>query len=72
MTTANIDSVDSIDRSLPSVEPMLVTVADAKALLSLSHVTIYKLLQEKKLRAVKIGRATRITLESVKALATAA
>ncbi len=50
-------------------EPFLVTVHDAERLLSCGRTTIYKLISDGKLETVKIGRATGITQQSIRALA---
>jgi excisionase family DNA binding protein len=42
--------------------------AETEQLLGLSHATIYQLLKARKLTAVKIGAATRITAESIERL----
>jgi excisionase family DNA binding protein len=42
-------------------EPLVVTVDQAAALLSLGRVSVYKLLRSGKLEARHFGRATRIT-----------
>lgn len=54
--------------SSSSIEPLTVTVADARKISGLSNTTVYKLIGEGKLQVVKIGTRTLITYASVKAL----
>jgi excisionase family DNA binding protein len=51
-----------------SIEPITVTVADARKISGLSNTTIYKKIAEKRLEVVKIGTRTLITYASLKAL----
>jgi excisionase family DNA binding protein len=51
-----------------SIEPLTVTVADARKISGLSNTTVYKLIGEGKLQVVKIGTRTLITYASVKKL----
>jgi excisionase family DNA binding protein len=54
------------------VEPLLVTVAQAQRLLGVCKTTIYSLITAKKLERRRLGRATRITMRSIQAVASAA
>ena len=51
-----------------ATEPLAVTVKETQRLLSCCHVTVYKLVGAKKLVALKLGRRTLITMESVNRL----
>ena len=46
---------------------LLHRVSDVKQMLGIGHTTTYRLIGEGKLKVVKIGAATRITDESVRA-----
>jgi hypothetical protein len=49
-------------------KPLTVTVATAKKLSGLGHTTLWKLIKDKKLETVHIGRRTLITFSSFEAL----
>jgi len=51
---------------------LAVTINDACAALSLGRNSIYNLIADGKLQAIKIGRTTRIPTASIKALLSAA
>ena len=51
-----------------TVNPLVVTVAQAAELLGLSRAKIYLLIDAGDLRRVKIGRATRIPFSDIEAL----
>ena len=57
-------TTESVSRSLPR----LVTVDRAAASLSLSPSTVYRLIGKGELDAVKVGRATRVRVESIERL----
>lgn len=44
------------------------TIRETASILSSSHPTVYKLINDRKLAAYKVGRCTRITRESVNQL----
>jgi len=50
------------------METITVTVADARKALGIGHTTIYRLINEKKLSTVKIGRRTLVRTDSIRAL----
>lgn len=50
-----------------NVEPLLVTVTDACAILGIGITTLYDLMNEGKLERIKIGRSTRIKMSSIRA-----
>ena len=50
-------------------EPLLLTVPEVCAMLRIGRTTAYRLISENRLRVSKIGKATRITMESVRAVA---
>jgi len=52
-----------------TAEALLVAPKDARRLLGIGQTRLYELIKEKRLCVVKFGRATRITMESVRALA---
>lgn len=45
--------------------PLLMTIEEAAKRMSISRGMVYKLIRQKKLRAVKIGATTRIRLEDL-------
>ena len=49
--------------------PLLVAPKDACQLLSIGNTKLYDLIKQKKLEVVKFGKATRITVKSIHALA---
>lgn len=49
----------------PLPTPLLYRIQDAMRLLSVSRATIYRMLDRDKLKAIRIGSATRITAESI-------
>ena len=51
------------------MDRLLVSVAEAGHMLSLGRTTIYRLIGEKKLEVVKIGRRTLIRIDSIRHLA---
>ena len=50
------------------MDPVTVTVADARKALGLGTTKIYELIAEKKLAVVKIGRRTLIKTSSIREL----
>ena len=52
----------------PEALPLLLTVKDVQRLIRISRPTIYKMIDDGRLMRKKIGRATRITRESVLAM----
>lgn len=71
---ANTTATESVSRVTGAAEliipttgtlPLLLTVRQASEVLGLGRGTVYKLINTGILRARKIGRATRITTESV-------
>ncbi|WP_029623600.1 helix-turn-helix domain-containing protein [Sphingomonas sp. PAMC 26617] len=50
------------------MDPVTVTVEDAKKALGIGHTTIYRLFNEGKLDTVKIGRRTLVKIDSIRAL----
>ena len=51
------------------LDPLLVSVKEARRLLGVGNTKAYQLIREKKLKVVKFGKATRITMESIRAAA---
>ena len=49
--------------------PLLVAPKDACKILGIGNTTLYALIKQKKLDVVKFGKATRITMKSIHALA---
>ncbi|WP_408846928.1 helix-turn-helix domain-containing protein [Acidocella facilis] len=52
----------------PSLSPMLVTVQDAGRLLGFSRSRIYEAIKQGEVVAVKAGRRTLLTIESIRGL----
>jgi excisionase family DNA binding protein len=61
-----MNSTDSI------VEPLTVTVPEALRLTGLGRTSLYRLIEEKKLRRVKVGTRTLIDFSTIKKLVTEA
>lgn len=49
------------------MEPITVTVADARKAIGIGHTKLYELIGAGKLRTVKVGRRTLVTTESIRA-----
>lgn len=54
------------------MDPITVTVNDAKRVLGVGHTTLYRLIGEGKLATMKIGRRTLVKTDSIRALVEAA
>ncbi|ARJ66791.1 hypothetical protein WV31_14485 [Magnetospirillum sp. ME-1] len=52
-----------------SSTPLLVAPKAACALLSVGNTKLYELIGQKKLEVIKFGKATRITMASIRAIA---
>lgn len=52
----------------PKIEPLTVRIATAVRITGLSRSRIYELIQSGDLKTVKVGRATLVHYESLKAL----
>lgn len=50
------------------IEPLTVTVAEAKRITGIGHTTLYRLIAAGELKTVKIGRRTLVTYASIKAV----
>ena len=50
------------------MEPLALTVADATKALGIKKTKLYSLVNQGKLRVVKIGRRSVVTVSSIKAL----
>jgi excisionase family DNA binding protein len=50
------------------VQQLTLSIAETCSTLSLSRSSIYKLINEERLRTIKIGSRTLITMESIQAL----
>lgn len=48
---------------------LLVPPKEARRLLGIGQTTLYELIGAKRLEVIKIGKATRITMDSIRALA---
>ncbi|MBF0561460.1 MAG: helix-turn-helix domain-containing protein [Alphaproteobacteria bacterium] len=53
----------------PKYEPLLVAPKDACILLGVGNTKLYELIKQRRLEVVKFGKATRITIASIHALA---
>lgn len=54
--------------SLTPIEPLTVTVPEAIRLTGLGRTSLYRLIGERKLRHVKVGKRTLIDFSSIKRL----
>ena len=52
----------------PEATPKLVTIPDAARMLSISERSAWRLVSTGELSSVKLGRSTRITVESIERL----
>lgn len=52
----------------PQIEPITVSVNDAKRALGIGHTKLYELISDKRLDARKLGTRTLITTASIRAL----
>lgn len=50
------------------MDPVTITIENAKTALGIGHTTIYRLINEGKLATVKIGRRTLVKTDSIRAL----
>lgn len=50
------------------MDPITVTIENAKSALGIGHTTIYRLINEGALETVKIGRRTLVKTDSIRAL----
>ena len=50
------------------IEPVVVTVADAAAMLSIGRSRVYELIQSGDLASVKLGASRRVTIKSIRQL----
>ena len=55
------------DMVIESTEAILVRVPEAGRLLSISRTSVYNLIEARELEVVHLGRAVRITMESIRA-----
>ena len=51
-----------------NLSPLTVTIAQTRELTSLGTTTIYKLINEGKLRTIKVGRRTLVDMASIREL----
>ena len=71
-TTLNTDlessQPDDAGSGIKRPTPLVFTVDEAAAALHLGRTSIYKLIGEGRLRALKFGRSTRLAVEDIKRL----
>lgn len=48
------------------MEKLIVSVGEAKGLLSIGNTTLFALLRDGQLQRIKVGRKTLVTLQSIK------
>ena len=56
------------DKAQSTPDVITVTIREAMRLSSLSHVTLYQRINEKKLQSVKVGKRRLVLLSSLKAM----
>ena len=56
------------DQEAPAAKPLSVTVATARKLSGLGNTTLWRLIKERQLEIVHVGRRTLITYRSLEAL----
>jgi len=64
----SISSTDLSDHESPVAKPLSVTVGTAKKLSGLGNTTLWRLIKERQLETVHVGRRTLITFRSLEAL----
>ena len=64
----SISSTGFSDHESPVAKPLSVTVATARKLSGLGNTTLWRLIKERQLEAVRVGRRTLITYRSLEAL----
>jgi excisionase family DNA binding protein len=64
----SISSTGLSHHELHGAKPLTITISTAKRLSGLGNTTIWKLIKEKKLETVHVGRRTLITFWSLEAL----
>lgn len=57
----------AIDQAVPLPEPLTVTFAEAERITGIGHRTLYRELAAGRIKAVKRGRTTLLTMESIRA-----
>jgi hypothetical protein len=66
----SISSTGIFHSELQGAKPLAITISTAKKLSGLGHTTIWKLIREKQLATVHVGRRTLIIFSSFEALLT--
>jgi excisionase family DNA binding protein len=66
----SISSTGLSHHELHGAKPLTITVATAKKLSGLGHTTVWRLIKEKRLLTVHVGRRTLIAFSSLEALLT--
>jgi len=64
----SISSTGLSDHESPVAKPLSVTVGTAKKLSGLGNTTLWRLIKERQLETVHVGRRTLITFRSLEAL----
>jgi excisionase family DNA binding protein len=68
MSSTKTDIINAHDGAGGFVRPLTVTIATARQITGLGNTTLWKLIGEKKLKTVRIGRRRLVVYESLHAL----
>jgi excisionase family DNA binding protein len=68
MSSTKTDIINAHDSAGSFVRPLTVTIATARQITGLGNTTLWKLIGEKKLKTVRIGRRRLVVYESLRAL----
>jgi len=68
MSSTKPDTFIAYDSASGFVPPLTVTIATARQITGLGNTTIWKLIGEKKLQTVRVGRRRLVLYESLRAL----
>jgi hypothetical protein len=63
-----IKTVPTILHAVSNMKPLTVTIATARHISGLGNTTLWQLIKDQKLEAVRIGRRTLVTFRSLEAL----
>jgi len=68
MSSTKTDTIIAHDSASGFVRPITVTIAHAREITGLGNTTLWKLIGEKKLQTVRVGRRRLVLYDSLRAL----
>jgi excisionase family DNA binding protein len=68
MSSIKPDSIFAHDSASGFVPPLTITIATARQITGLGNTTLWKLIKEKKLHTVRVGRRRLVVYDSLRAL----